>query len=286
MYNGPARAMIFAQSPPEFPPETPRRSQLPAAAGGRPQATGRRRQASPDSRLRTPEISSDRIMTDDDEQISTASDGHTGDDNDDEVLVMPALPVAPVARSSRKRAKRNFPRSYSRAWAEGDAIRECGKHQCNSCKGWYSANTNASGWKNHLSKQHGITNSNTGSSGKGSTMVQSSLDFARPVFSDVVLCKFETAVVDYVIGGGVSLRAAGGLRFKRFVASLTDGYEPPSTRTILRRIAELFRIALPMISGFFGNLDVAISLTLDGWSNRNLKGFYIVTAHWVYVSSM
>jgi hypothetical protein len=58
--------------------------------------------------------------------------------------------------------------------------------------------------------------------------------------------------------------AADDLRFKRFVASLTDGYEPPFTRTILRRIAELFRIALPMISGFFRGLDVAISLTLDG----------------------
>jgi hypothetical protein len=117
-------------------------------------------------------------------------------------------------------------------------------------------------------------------------MVQSSLAFARPVFSDVVLRKFETAVVDYVVGGGVYLRAAGGLRFKRFLASRTDGYEPPSTRTILRRIAELFRIALPITSGFFGNLDVAISLTLDGWSNRNLNGFYVVTAHWVDVSSM
>jgi hypothetical protein len=92
-----------------------------------------------------------------------------------------------------------------------------------------------------------ITNSNAGSSGKGSTMMQSSIAFARPVFSGVVLSKFETAVVDYVIGGGASLRAAGGLRFKRFVSSLTDGYEPPSTRTILRCISKLFRIALPMI---------------------------------------
>jgi hypothetical protein len=116
------------------------------AAGRRPQDAGRRPQASPDSRLRTPEISSDRTMTDDDEQISTASDGHSGgDDNDDEVVVMSALPVAPVARSSRKRAKRDFPWSYTRVWAEGDAPRECGKRQCNSCKGWYSANTNASG---------------------------------------------------------------------------------------------------------------------------------------------
>jgi hypothetical protein len=89
-----------------------------------------------------------------------------------------------------------------------------------------------------------------------------------------------------VVGGGISLRAAGGLRFKQLVVSLTNGYEPPSTRTILRRIVELFRIAEPLVSSFLRQLDVAISLTLDGWSNRNLKGFYVVTVHWVDVSSM
>jgi hypothetical protein len=82
-----------------------------------------------------------------------------------------------------------------RVWAEDDAPRERGKRQCNSYKGWYSANTNASSWKSH-SKQHGITSSNAGSSGKRSTVVQSSLAFASPVFSDAVLRKVETAIVD------------------------------------------------------------------------------------------
>jgi hypothetical protein len=33
-------------------------------------------------------------------------------------------------------------------------------------------------------------------------------------------------------------------------------------------------------------MDIAISLTLDGWLNRNLKGFYVVTTHWVDVASL
>jgi hypothetical protein len=37
---------------------------------------------------------------------------------------------------------------------------------------------------------------------------------------------------------------------------------------------------------FLCNLDVAISLTLDGSSNHNLKGFYVVTTHWVDVASL
>jgi hypothetical protein len=39
----------------------------------------------------------------------------------------------------------------------------------------------------------------------------------------------------------------------------------------------------PLLVAFLCTLDVAISLTLDGWSNHNLKGFYVVTAHWVDV---
>jgi hypothetical protein len=36
-----------------------------------------------------------------------------------------------------------------------------------------------------------------------------------------------------------------------------------------------------LLVAFFSSLNVVISLTLDGWSNRNLKGFYVVTAHWI-----
>ena len=44
---------------------------------------------------------------------------------------------------------------------------------------------------------------------------------------------------------------------------------------------ELYLIAKPLLAAFFFSLNIAISLTLDGWSNRNLKGFYVVTAHWI-----
>jgi hypothetical protein len=48
----------------------------------------------------------------------------------------------------------------------------------------------------------------------------------------------------------------------------------------------LYRILEPLLAAFLCSLDVAISLTLDGWSNHNLKGFYVVTAHWVNVTSL
>jgi hypothetical protein len=70
--------------------------------------------------------------------------------------------------------------------------------------------------------------------------------------------------VDYVIEGGVTLRVIGDVCFKKFVVSLTNGYEPTSNQTILRRIVELYRILEPLLATFLCSLDITISLTLDG----------------------
>jgi hypothetical protein len=74
--------------------------------------------------------------------------------------------------------------------------------------------------------------------------VQSTL--GKVVFPDGVPRKFEKAIVKYVVGSGISLRAAGDKRFKQLPVSLTNRYEPQSTRFILRPIIELFRIAEPL----------------------------------------
>ncbi|KAH9542163.1 hypothetical protein CY35_14G101700 [Sphagnum magellanicum] len=98
--------------------------------------------------------------------------------------------------------------------------------------------------------------------------------------------EYENVVVDYVVECGVTMCVTGDVYFKKFVVLLTNGYEPSSTRTFLRRKVELYRILEPLSATFLCNLDVAISLTLDGWSNHNLKGFYIIIAHWVDVASL
>jgi hypothetical protein len=87
--------------------------------------------------------------------------------------------------------------------------------------------------------------------------------------------------VDLIIASGLSLRTAGGDQFKLLVKTLTQGYDPRSTCTIIRRIIEVFAFMQPVVAAFFANLNVEFSLTIDGWSNRNLKGFWMVTAHWI-----
>jgi hypothetical protein len=182
----------------------------------------------------------------------------------------------------RKCARGEFPWAHTHGWTEGDPLAQKGKRQCSHCKKWFSSKTNCSGWRAHLSSKHSLSRagSDKASSAPGFyVLVQTML---KPVsFPDHVTRKYENVVVDFVIGGDISLRAAGGKQFKELLQSLTNGYSPPSTRTILRCIVEMYLIARPLLATFFSSLNVAISLTLDGWSNRNLKGFYVVTAHWI-----
>jgi len=190
------------------------------------------------------------------------------------------------AKSKRKRQKHQFPWEYVKDWQDDDFATHCGKRQCTVCRKWYSRSTNASGWKAHMKSAHDITDSDTASLAPSSKVMFQSTFSNKLVYPEPVLRKYENVVVDYVVEGGVTLRTAGGVRFKKFVVSLTNGYEPPSTQTILRRITELYRILEPLLAAFLCSLNITISLTLDGWSNHNLKGFYIVIAHWVDVTSL
>jgi hypothetical protein len=195
-----------------------------------------------------------------------------------------------LSNYKRKHKRSQFPWKHTREWALGDASNVKGRRQCIQCRKWFSISFNTSGWKIHLSKKRGIVSPRSGIaysenslSGSGTHLAQRCISAA--ILPDRLLVKFENAVVDFVISDGLSLRTAGGDQFKLLVKTLTQGYDPPSTRTIVRRIVEVFAIMQHVVAAFFANLDVAFSLNIDGWSNRNLKGFWMVTAHWIDTSS-
>jgi hypothetical protein len=80
-----------------------------------------------------------------------------------------------------------------------------------------------------MKSAHNITSSDTASSAlSGNVMFQSMLS-NKPVFPEPILRKYENVIVDYVVEGGVTLRAAGSVCFKKFVVSLTNEYELSST---------------------------------------------------------
>jgi hypothetical protein len=89
------------------------------------------------------------------------------------------------------------------------------------CKKWFSASSNAQGWKAHLKTQHSIISSKASATNNNTsklveeegTTAQSSLGILqmqqtikKPLLSHVAR-RFENAIVDFVIGGDISLRS-------------------------------------------------------------------------------
>jgi hypothetical protein len=231
-----------------------------------------------------------------DEQANVLRSRRAGDPEVEEVQEIGVSSTASASQTSkRERVRRDFPWEFTYAWDNGDPVRERGKVQCSVCCKWFTNRTNASGWKLHLFKQHNIQglSPDGAPSTSGKTDVphlrQTQLSKTMP---PRLMTHFENSIVNYVIKGEISLRAAGGKNFEELVLSLTggygsisksleSGYKPPSTRTITRRILELFEVMTPVLAQFLNTLNVAVSLTLDGWTNRNLTGFWPVTIHWV-----
>ncbi len=100
-----------------------------------------------------------------------------------------------VRSTPRTRQRANFPWSYTHDWTDGDPPRLRSRRQCVVCKKWFSASTNAQGWKAHLKTQHRVLS--PAEAPPATLQLQQTIK--RPLPSHVVR-KFENAIVDYVIG--------------------------------------------------------------------------------------
>jgi hypothetical protein len=68
-----------------------------------------------------------------------------------------------------------------------------------------------------MKSAHGITSSDTPSFASSSNVMFQLTLSSKPMFSEPVLRKYKNVVVNYVVEGGITLRAVGGVHFKKFV---------------------------------------------------------------------
>ena len=195
-------------------------------------------------------------VTADDDDPSSSMSSSVDVDHDEDYEEADTNAGRAHQRSRRKRQCADFPWSQTHDWIIGDPARERGERKCTLCQKWFSARSNAQGWKNHLSTQHKVTatslqSPNSRTSATGQQQQQTLLNKSMPI-APALVQRYENAVVDFVIGGDISLRVAGEALFYKLVETLTNScYKPPSTRTILRRTVELFNIAQPLLGSFY-----------------------------------
>ena len=65
------------------------------------------------------------------------------------------------------------------------------------------------------------------------------------------------------------------------MCEVLPSYELKSPRTIKRTILKMYVVVRQLIISYLALEDCRFSITFDGWSNRALSTFYLVTLHWV-----
>ena len=69
--------------------------------------------------------------------------------------------------------------------------------------------------------------------------------------------------------------------FRKFMDKLSPGYQCKSKRTIKRSILQMYMVMRKLVIDLLSTINSRFSITFDGLSNNSLKGFYLVTFHWV-----
>ena len=217
-------------------------------------------------------------ISDEEEDVSN---GNNDDGSEDD------LPVAAM-NGGRKKLKKDYP------WSHVITV-NCpkGKSKCDMCNKYYQSSMNASGWKTHLNKQHGLDRA-TGLKLKGhvgalgsqsgdskQTTLNSFGVVVKPIITQKEQERVDHAVVDYFIDDDIAFNRIDQRPFQRLMYAIHPAWVPISARTLCRRILEFFYAMLPVVASFFIKLSGRFSIGVDGWSNCKLKGFYVSTLHWM-----
>lgn len=145
----------------------------------------------------------------------------------------------------------------------------------------YSLTTGTSSLSHHLRGVHKILSSESADPNQAQIVPHG---FEFPSFlSDSERASILHHLVKFIVDSKSPFSIVKSFSFKQFCTALNNRYQLPSPQTIVRAISDEH---LKMQAKFRKNLQAApgkISLTADGWSSRTMRGYFVVTAHWIDV---
>jgi hypothetical protein len=93
--------------------------------------------------------------------------------------------------------------------------------------------------------------------------------------------KLHSLVTTYIVQGMLSYSHVESAAFKALLSGLVPGYKPPTASTVKRRLVAMYIVLKCMITEYLISLSVALSVTIDGWSNQVCRGYFACTLHWM-----
>jgi hypothetical protein len=74
--------------------------------------------------------------------------------------------------------------------------------------------------------------------------------------------------------------------FQKFVRSINRYYKRPSRRTIVSAIDDVYNQAALDFRAIIEEIPGRVASTCDGWSPRIMRGYFVVTLHWICAESI
>ena len=90
------------------------------------------------------------------------------------------------------------------------------------------------------------------------------------------------ALTEFIVDQKESFFVVDKESFHTFCRSLNKWYTPPSRQTLVRSVLQdLYVTAQRRFVRELQNIPGRVALTLDGWSSRGMRGYLVVTIHWI-----
>ena len=96
------------------------------------------------------------------------------------------------------------------------------------------------------------------------------------VNADILRC-----LVEFVVDNKQPFQLVESKYFARFCMKMNGKFPLPSHRNFVRALHDEYSGALQRFLAQIERIPGRVALTLDGWSSRIMKGYMVVTLHWV-----
>ena len=154
------------------------------------------------------------------------------------------------------------------------------------CTKTYSKSTATGTLALHLKKDHNISNagdeqpvigdmSQTTFSKNGSSLVR------HNVLSDDARADIFQALVLWVVDDKQAFQVVEKASFKNLVSKLNKNFSVPARRTLCRGLVEEYHVGEQEFRAIVESIPGRVAITCDGWSSRVMRGFFVITLHWI-----
>lgn len=89
------------------------------------------------------------------------------------------------------------------------------------------------------------------------------------------------ALVDWIVDDKQAFCVVENSKFQKFVSRLNNLYRLTSRCTVVRGLEDRYEVALRNFCNIFADIPGRVALICDGWSSRVMRGYFVMTLHWI-----